>query len=165
MKPTTFPATSLFVATLALALFSQPAKADDDLTAAAQNPIASMISLPIDTSYDFGADNGSAIISNIQPVIPVTIGEWNLVSRFILPVAYVGGAIGGLPSIPVLPNVPDANDPVFGFGDLNYTGFFSPAKAGSVIWGVGPSIMFPTATDPLLGAEKWSAGPSVVVLM
>lgn len=30
--------------------------------------------------------------------------------------------------------------------------------------GVGPSITFPTATDDRLGAEKWSAGPSTVLL-
>ncbi|QQL46088.1 transporter [Sulfuriroseicoccus oceanibius] len=121
-----------------------------------------MISLPIDTSVDFGADNGTAVISNIQPVIPTQIGDWNLVSRFILPVAYVEGAIGSLPSIPEIPDIP--TDEVFGLGDLNYTGFLSPAKSGAVIWGVGPSLMFPSATDPLLGAEKWSLGPSAVIL-
>ena len=130
-------------------------KNDDDLAKKAQNPIASMISLPIDTSIDFGASNGIAVVSNIQPVIPANLGEWNLVSRFILPVAYVEGAVGSLPSIPEIPKLP--SDEVFGLGDLNYTGFFSPAKAESVIWGVGPSIMFPSATDPLLGSEKWSA--------
>lgn len=138
------------------------ALADDDLAAAAQNPIASMISLPVDTSIDFGADNGTAIVSNIQPVIPTSIGDWNLVSRLILPVAYVEGAIGGTAG---LPDTPPANTgSAFGLGDLNYTGFFSPAKAAKVIWGVGPSIMLPTATDPLLGAEKLSIGPSAVIL-
>ena len=144
-------------------LSATPATADDDdLAKKAQNPIASMISLPIDTSIDFGADNGIAVVSNIQPVIPASLGDWNLVSRFILPVAYVEGAVGGLPSIPEVPKLP--SDEVFGLGDLNYTGFFSPAKAESVIWGIGPSLMFPSATDSLLGAEKWSAGPSLVVL-
>ena len=39
--------------------------ASDDLAAAAQNPIASMISLPIDTSVDFGADNGFLTTSQV----------------------------------------------------------------------------------------------------
>lgn len=136
--------------------------ASDDLAAAAQNPIASMISLPIDTSVDFGADNGTAVVANIQPVIPTRLGEWNLVSRLILPVAYLEGAIGGTAGIPELP--PGESESVFGLGDLNYTGFFSPAKAGKLIWGVGPSVSMPSATDALLGTEKWSAGPSVVLL-
>lgn len=138
--------------------------ADDDLIKAAQNPIASMISLPIDCSVDFGATNGGAAIANIQPVIPTNLGDWNLVSRGILPVAYVEGAVGGLPGIPGQPPTLTPKKSTWGLGDLNYTGFFSPAEVGDVIWGIGPSIMFPTATDPVLGSEKWSAGPSFVVL-
>tara|TARA_R110000850_G_scaffold30303_4_gene83551 strand:+ start:460 stop:1296 length:837 start_codon:yes stop_codon:yes gene_type:complete len=141
------------------------AKADGDLASAAQNPIASMISLPIDTSFDFGAANGSAIVANVQPVIPTSFNEdWNLVSRFILPIAWVEGAVGGVAGLPAEANTVDPNRSASGLGDLNYTGFFSPAVAGDIIWGVGPSLMLPTATDDLLGSEKWSAGPSVVIL-
>ena len=39
----------------------------------------------------------------------------------------------------------------FGLGDLNPTAFFSPASSGKLVWGVGPSLTIPTATDPLLG--------------
>ena len=39
-------------------------------------------------------------------------------------------------------------------GDWNYSMFVSPAKPGSVIWGIGPSITFPTATDGQLGSRK-----------
>jgi hypothetical protein len=44
------------------------------------------------------------------------------------------------------------------------TGFFSPKEPGKIIWGVGPALVFPTATDDVLGADKFSVGPSVVVL-
>lgn len=153
------------VAATALLLGLHPeALADDDLAAKAQNPIASMISVPVDTSFDFGAANGSAIVSSIQPVIPTSLGDWNLVSRFILPVAWVEGAVGGVAGLPPELSPVNPNQSASGLGDLNYTGFFSPAEAGDVIWGVGPSIMFPSATDDLLGSEKWSAGPSLVVL-
>ena len=155
---------TLFSLTAAVVSMAVPlsSSAEDDLAAKAQNPIASMISLPIDTSVDFGADNGTAVISNIQPVVPVSLGDWNLVSRAIIPVAYVEGAIGGLPSIPAAP--PISSQPAFGLGDINYTGFLSPAKTDWLIWGVGPSLTFPTATDSILGSGKWSAGPSVVML-
>lgn len=33
-----------------------------------------------------------------------------------------------------------------------------------MIWGVGPAFLFPTASDDVLGSEKWGAGPSAVVL-
>ena len=51
-----------------------------------------------------------------------------------------------------------------GLGDVNFTAFLSPSKPGKFIWGVGPAIVLPTATDETLGSGKWSAGPSVVGL-
>ena len=53
----------------------------------------------------------------------------------------------------------------FGLGDVNISLFFSPrAPSNGVIWGVGPVLYLPTATDDLLGADKWGAGPAVIVL-
>jgi hypothetical protein len=43
--------------------------------------------------------------------------------------------------------------------------FVSPNKPMHTIWGFGPSINIPTATDDILGSEKWSAGPSAVSLV
>jgi hypothetical protein len=40
----------------------------------------------------------------------------------------------------------------------------SPAKPGKLIWGVGPSLLLPTATYTTLGQGKWGAGPSLVLL-
>ncbi len=47
---------------------------------------------------------------------------------------------------------------------MNPSLFFSPAKSGKLIWGVGPALVFPTATAPELGQGKVSAGPGVVAL-
>ena len=52
----------------------------------------------------------------------------------------------------------------FGLGDINPSLFLSPANSGKLVWGVGPTMTFPTATDSLLGDGKWSAGPGLVVL-
>jgi hypothetical protein len=52
----------------------------------------------------------------------------------------------------------------FGLGNLQYQAFFSPAKPGKVIWGLGPVIELPTNTDDQLGPDAWSAGPALVVL-
>ena len=51
-----------------------------------------------------------------------------------------------------------------GMGDVLATAFFSPSKAGRIIWGVGPAMLLPTATDSALGTEKFGVRPSVVVL-
>jgi hypothetical protein len=134
--------------------------ADEDLRAKTQNPVGSLISVPFENNVDFGAPNGTAYILNFQPVIPVTVGNWNLISRPILPIAYVPGFIDGVPGLPS----GSEGDGAFGLGDLNYSVFVSPAQAGKVIWGLGPSITFKTATNDQLGSGKWSAGPTAVVL-
>jgi hypothetical protein len=84
-------------------------------------------------------------------VIPVSLNEdWNLITRTIIPVTYRSAFFN------------EGDD--FGLGDIQFTAFLSPAEAGKTVWGIGPAIRFPTATDNSLGSEKWSAGPSAVVL-
>ncbi|MBW1784092.1 MAG: neuromedin U [Deltaproteobacteria bacterium] len=131
-----------------------------DLRSAVQNPISSLISLPFKFTFDFGAPNGEATFLNIQPVYPVTVGDWNLVSRLIVPLIDSPGEIAGTPDIPN----PIPGKGATGLGDINYSMFFSPVKYDKIIWGVGPSINFPSATNQQLGSGKWSAGPTAVLL-
>lgn len=130
------------------------------LRAAVQNPISSLISLPFKFSFDYGAPNGEASFLNIQPVIPVTVGEWNLVNRAIIPLIDTPGQVTGTPN---LPN-PIIGDGATGLGDINYSLYLSPVKYKTAIWGIGPSLSFPSASDEQLGSGKWSAGPTAVVL-
>jgi hypothetical protein len=53
-----------------------------------------------------------------------------------------------------------------GMGDIVQSFFFSPKQPtrGGVIWGVGPVLLLPTATDDMLGAEKFGLGPTFVAL-
>ena len=145
-------------------VFGQESKAGGgDLRAAVQNPVGAMISLPLKLTVDFEAPNGSAYFLNVNPVIPVTIGEWNLINRALIPaLVSVDGFIEGTPEIP---QGKPANDRKTGIGDINYSVFLSPAKPKGAIWGIGPSITLPTASEAQLGSEKWSAGPTGVVLL
>ena len=131
-----------------------------DLRAAVQNPVGALISLPFKFTFDYGASNGEASFLNIQPVIPFTVGDWNLINRLIVPLIDSPGEVTGLPSIPN----PIPGDGATGLGDINYSLFISPAKPKGAIWGIGPSITIPSASDKELGSEKWSAGPTAVVL-
>ena len=147
---------------LAAAIFAAGAgfgeeKAVDKMEALAmksQNPVAKMISVPFqnNTSFGIGPHNRTQNVLNIQPVIPFGLSEdWNLITRTICPLIYqpfVGQESGGK----------------FGLGDINSSAFLSPAKPGAIIWGAGPIVSFPTATDDILGTGKWSAGPSFVIL-
>ena len=132
-----------------------------DLATAAQNPIANMRSLPFqnNSSFDVGPGEGTLNVLNIQPVIPLKLNEkWNLVTRTIVPVIYVDSDVLNVEGLPNLPQGLGGGSE-FGLGDVNFTGFFVPAKPAKVTWGVGPSIGMPTATEDLLGTEQWSIGP------
>lgn len=138
-----------------------PAGDGESLAAKLANPVGSVYSVPIETTFDYGAENGSATFINLQPVIPVTLNEcWNLINRTIVPFIDAPGTPAGLPGNPS----PQSGPRTFGLGDISHSMFLSPAAPGKVIWGVGPMLGFPTATDAVLGSEKWKAGPTVVLL-
>ncbi|HNQ89559.1 MAG TPA: transporter [Verrucomicrobiota bacterium] len=120
------------------------------------NPLASLISLPLQSNFDWGAgpnDDGFQYKLTVQPVIPVSLSEdWNLISRTILPFVYQEDIIG--------------TSSQSGLADTVQSLFFSPVhptKHGW-IWGAGPVLQIPTATDDLLGEEQWGAGPTAVAL-
>ena len=128
-----------------------PSEGGDDLRAKTQNPVGNLISVPLENNFDFGANNGDAYILNIQPVLPFRVGPVNFINRVILPIVDVPGAVSGLPPNPS----PIPGTGATGISDINYSLFLSPAEPGAIIWGVGPSISFPTATDDQLGTGKW----------
>lgn len=121
------------------------------------NPVADLISLPIQMNYDRDIglrDDGRRLQINIQPVIPFPMTEgWNLITRTILPVVSQKDVFPGAGS-------------QFGLGDISLSLFASPRQpaSGGLIWGAGPVLLLPTATDSLIGAKKWGAGPTAVVL-
>jgi hypothetical protein len=130
---------------------------DAELAQELSNPIADLITLPFQMNYDQDIgprDDGWKLQTNIQPVIPFTLNEdWNLVTRTIMPVIHQEDISPGLGS-------------QCGLGDITMSFFLSPKEptSGGLIWGAGPVLLLPTATDDLLGAEKWGAGPSAVAL-
>jgi hypothetical protein len=142
------------------------------LAAAAQNPVAAMYSLPFQNNTYFGAGpnhDKTANVLNIQPVLPITVGGWNIISRTIMPVIYVpkinAGGPSGLGENTTAAATPRGIPETFGLGDINQTFYFSPAAASELIWGMGPSVNLPTATDRVIGSGKLSVGPAAVALV
>ena len=134
----------------------------DALRNAAQNPVASLISVPIQDNFNFniGPSDRTQNVLNIQPVIPLSLNKnWNMVIRWITPIIYQ--------PIPVAQETgpPAQSTGVYGLGDMNPTFFIVPKKS-KVIWGIGPTFVLPTATNTTyLGQGKFSLGPSLVVLV
>jgi len=124
----------------------------------AQNPVSYMMTVPVQSNFYFGEGphDRFGYTLNIQPVCPLNVGDWNLISRTIFPVVYE-------------PNLPFKNGGDMGIGDIQETVFLSPAKPtmlgkGEFIWGAGPMIEAPGANNKALGNQKWCIGPSGVAV-
>lgn len=125
-----------------------------DLAKKAQNPIENMISVPIDSNFNFeyGAHGNTQYLLDVKPVIPIAINkDITLVTRTIVPVAHQ-------------PNQYAGRGYVTGLGDITPTLFLTSAHPGKILWGAGPAFILPTATNQQLGQGKYSLGPALVVL-
>jgi hypothetical protein len=133
----------------------------DKLRKAAQNPVASLISVPVQENWNFGIGPADRVqnVLNLQPVIPLNLGQnWNLIVRWITPIVYQPVAVQQQVGPPI-------QSGFYGLGDMQPAFFLSP-KRGKVIWGAGPQLLLPTATNTrYLGQGKFGLGPSAVVLI
>ena len=85
------------------------------------NPIASLISVPFQSNWDVGIGdyNGSKMLLNVQPVIPLTLSKkLNLITRWIIPVISQFDVTGD-------------KTRQSGLGDAVISGFFSPSNTSS----------------------------------
>jgi hypothetical protein len=152
---------------LALFIQVQPAQAeniseaeqseDAELANELNNPLADLMIFPIQMNYDKDIgprDDGWRLRTDIQPVIPFHLTEsWNFLSRTVIPVTYQE-------------DVDPDEGSQFGLGDILQGLFFTPKNptSGGIIWGAGPILLLPTATNSSLGTKKWGAGPTAIVL-
>jgi hypothetical protein len=127
-----------------------------DLAKATQNPVASLISVPVSNVTDFNIgpfDRDRNTVIQVQPVIPISLGQnWNLITRTIGAFVFQ-------------PDVTQPQQGTFGINDINPSFFLSPANPGKLIWGAGPTFLIPTASDNVLGTGKFCIGPAIVALV
>jgi len=130
------------------------AEESSELAKQAQNPIANLISIPFENDFNLetGVHKEDSYVLQVKPVVPFHISDdWTVITRTIIPMIQLPAPAPGV-------------DGATGLGDIQESLFLSPTKVGSVIWGAGPVVSFPTATQHLLGTGKLSVGPTAVVL-
>jgi hypothetical protein len=135
----------------------EPTKAEMDakaeaLAKAAQNPVANMNTIPVQFNWTTGAALGDETQSviNVQPVLPLPIDDdWNLISRTVIP--FVSLPDGG-------------TDRITGIADIQEQIYLTPAKPKGVIWGFGPILSLPTATNDAVNTGQFALGPTFVAL-
>src|ERR1700722_4092334 len=136
---------------------SASANAEDspEIAKQAQNPIASLISVPFQNNATFGVGENSPVQDSllIEPVVPFRLtSDCNLITRTIVPLIDQPTLAPGLGN-------------VSGLGDVQLSLYISPVEPfRGLIWGLGPSFSFATASDRSLGTGKNSAGLSTALL-
>jgi hypothetical protein len=133
-----------------------PAAEKEDAAAkdAAENPVAAAISLPLqnNTYYGVGPYRRAENALLIEPVVPFRVSKnWMVISRTIVPVV-------------VIPRLSSFLGVDYGLSNIQPQFYLSPVHTGKFIWGVGPQLWLPTATDHSLGINKWGGGPTTVWL-
>ncbi len=144
------------------------AQSQENIASESMNPLSTVVSIPFEnnTLFNMGPAQSTVNVLNVKPVIPVNLGNWNLINRLVVPLIYTQGQTDLVEDSIYL----GAGNPgsfglgsAFGLADITYQGFITPAKSGKVSWGLGGSLVVPTHTDDRFGTNKWSTGPAVVL--
>ena len=129
-----------------------------DLATASANPIANMITLPLQSNFNFGAGEYDRFqwTTNLQPVLPFRLNKnLSFINRIIVPVQHKinNEESGG----------------TWGVGNTNWTMYVVPkvltvGKGINFTWGMGPVVSIPTATSAELGGDSFGLGATGVGL-
>jgi hypothetical protein len=132
---------------------AKPQASAEELAKKLANPIASLISVPIQCNLDYGIGDlkGSRMTTNVQPVVPVGIGSnLNLILRWVQPIVSQY-------------NISGEGTSQSGLADAVVSAFFSPANSSGMTWGAGPVFLVPDGAEKLSG-KKLGVGPTAVAL-
>jgi hypothetical protein len=129
------------------------------------NPISSLSSITFDnsiTSLDGGGlDDDLAYAGTLQPLIPIQLEKFGLErvswARDLMLITRL--TIPFFETVPLEPGSRD--DRKAGFGDIQLAGVIAPSRTNGWLWGIGPTLIVPSASADAIGGGKWQAGPAV----
>ena len=132
-----------------------------DLNKQLVNPVSTLWSLTFQqNNYGVSLPGGQVGHQDnllFQPVLPVSLtNNWNLINRPVLPL------FNTVPTVDAQGNLGRAT----GFGDMSLVELLSPGTnlvGSDWLLGLGPTFIFPTATNGKVGQGKWQAGPAGVL--
>jgi hypothetical protein len=127
---------------------------DEELAKEENNPFADLIQVQVENDFGFGGNpvSGLQYAMTVQPIIPIKINEsWNLITRSSF-------------SVISMPDSESGMGRITGASDLVTEFYFSPDKQTPLIWGFGPVLGIPTASDTSLGTGKWTLGPGFAII-
>jgi hypothetical protein len=132
-----------------------------DASKEAANPLASVWLLQLQQNNNWigmSAKDGNRVQSNLQfqPLMSVKLSDdWNLIARPVLQL------VNSTP----LPQQTGQGTRADGFGDtvLALAASPGPRLVGHWLLAAGPTFIFPTATNSLIGQNKWQIGPAAAL--
>jgi hypothetical protein len=131
----------------------KPGQSAKELADKLSNPVAAMISVPLQNNIDYGigVQSGSKYTLNVQPVVPISLGpKWNLITRYIFPIIDQR-------------NITSSDSRQFGLSDATISAWLSPkGSKNGLIWGAGPVFLVPSGSD--VSSHKWGIGPTALIL-
>jgi len=125
-----------------------------------QNPVSDLWRFGFTNNTLFGTGPTNSTINNVNLFANTTrqFGQWSIINRLLVPLIYLPESVPDAPS--------GDSGRSFGLGDIEWTGFL--ARDESKRWfksigGLGPTIIFKTATDDRMGEGKWTIGPTLAL--
>jgi hypothetical protein len=154
-QKTSFSKTTALFLVMVFPIMAFAAESVEELAKKTLNPVADVISLPIqfNQDYNIGPADAKRTVLNIQPVIPAELNkDTNVIIRTIIPLIKADSPVPG-------------GEDESGLGDILQSFFVSPRElVGGWIMGFGPAFQYPSARNHAIGSQKWCAGPTAVVL-